>query len=105
MLKLLHCYTMRVPKLVVFDLDACLWSPEMFELSARPTSYDAKAGGVSAGRDVVRLFPGALAVLRRLKSDPELQETRVAVASSTTEPSYANRCLVCRTGARSSLDW
>ena len=43
---------MRFPKLVVFDLDACLWSPEMFELAARPTSYDAKAGGVIAGRDV-----------------------------------------------------
>tara|TARA_B110001452_G_C15101882_1_gene384207 strand:+ start:43 stop:600 length:558 start_codon:yes stop_codon:yes gene_type:complete len=84
---------MRFPKLVVFDLDACLWSPEMFELSERPTSYDAKAGGVVAGRDVVKLFPGALAVLRRLRSDPQLQEARVAVASSTTEPAYANRCL------------
>lgn len=84
---------MRVPKLLVFDLDACLWSPEMFELSSRPTSYDAAAGGVKAGRDVVRLFPGALSVLRRVRTDPALAQARVAVASSTTEPAYANRCL------------
>ena len=44
----------KLPKLVVFDLDACLWSPEMFELGAAPTSYDADKGGVKAGGDFVR---------------------------------------------------
>ena len=83
----------RVPKLVVFDLDACLWSPEMFELHSAPTSFDEQAGGVRAGGEVVRFFPGALAVLRRLITDPALASTKVAVASSTTEPAYANRCL------------
>ena len=83
----------RVPKLLIFDLDACLWSPEMFELRAAPTTYDAAAGGVRAGSEVVRLFPGALAVLRRLITDPALNSIKVAVASSTTEPAWANRCL------------
>ena len=83
----------RVPKLLIFDLDACLWSPEMFELRAAPTSYDADAGGVRAGTEVVRLFPGALSVLRRLITDPALNSIKVAVASSTTEPAWANRCL------------
>lgn len=83
----------RVPKLLVFDLDACLWSPEMFELHAAPTSYDAQAGGVRAGSEVVRLFPGALSVLRRLITDPALANTKLGVASSTTEPAWANRCL------------
>merc|ERR1719460_3030883 len=48
--------TGRVPRLIVFDLDACLWSPEMFELGSSPTTYDAAQGGVRAGRDVVKLF-------------------------------------------------
>jgi Acid Phosphatase len=32
--------TMTVPKLVVFDLDMCVWSPEMFELDSAPRSWD-----------------------------------------------------------------
>lgn len=82
-----------LPKLIVFDLDACLWTPEMFELSSAPTAYSADKGGVIAGGDVVTLFPGAKAVLRRLLTDAEFSATKVAVASSTTEPKFANRCL------------
>ena len=82
-----------LPKLIVFDLDACLWTPEMFELSSAPTAYSTEKGGVIAGGDVVTLFPGAKAVLRRLLTDAEFSATKVAVASSTTEPKFANRCL------------
>ena len=82
----------RLPKLIVFDLDACLWHPEMFELSSAPTKYDASAGGVRAGRDCVKLFPGALKVLKRL-TDPTFSSCKIAVASSTTEPRYAATCL------------
>merc|ERR1740121_633931 len=83
----------RVPRLIVFDLDACLWSPEMFELNSAPRAYDKEAGGVRAGHDVVRLFPGAAAVLRALQTDARFAHTEIAVASSTTEPAYANTCL------------
>ena len=48
-----------VPRLLVFDLDACVWSPEMYLLHSPPSAYDAEAGGVRAGQQVVRLFPGA----------------------------------------------
>ena len=83
----------RLPALIVFDLDACLWLPEMYELSTAPTTYSATKGGVAAGGDVVRLFPGAQAVLKQLLTDSSFASVRVAVASSTTEPAYANRCL------------
>ena len=37
---------------VTEDLDACLWSPEMFQLdSGAPSEYCRKRGGVVAGRD------------------------------------------------------
>eukprot|EP00747_Dinoflagellata_sp_TGD_P094309 gnl/TRDRNA2_/TRDRNA2_166064_c0_seq3.p1 gnl/TRDRNA2_/TRDRNA2_166064_c0~~gnl/TRDRNA2_/TRDRNA2_166064_c0_seq3.p1 ORF type:complete len:205 (-),score=29.94 gnl/TRDRNA2_/TRDRNA2_166064_c0_seq3:926-1540(-) len=58
-----------LPGLIVFDLDACLWTPEMYELRSPPTKYDDARGGVAAGSDTVRLFPGAAAVLRRILTD------------------------------------
>ena len=82
-----------MPALIVFDLDACLWTPEMFELDSAPSAYDAKKGGVAAGSDTVKLFPGAAAVLARLLSDETYRVCKVAVASSTTEPAYAKTCL------------
>lgn len=86
---------MRVPRLIVFDLDACLWMPEMYELMAPPKTYDRAAGGVRAGRDVVRLFPGAASVLRRChgESRTTFSNTLFAAVSSTTEPAYARTCL------------
>ena len=82
-----------LPSLIVFDLDACLWSPEMYQLSSSPSEYSSKRGGVAAGRDTVRLFPGADAVLQKLASDTAYDGVQVAVASSTTEPAFANKCL------------
>ena len=60
------------PALVVWDMDDCLWSPEMFTLSEMPS--DPVRGdlngrgegviGVRSGSDVIRLFPDALRVCR-----------------------------------------
>lgn len=79
-----------VPRLLVFDLDACVWSPEMYLLHSPPSAYDAEAGGVRAGQQVVRLFPGAQAVLRRIATEAAWAEVTVAAASSTTEPQWAD---------------
>jgi len=65
----------------------------MFELSVQPTEFDAVRGGVCAGRDTVKLFSGAQAILRLILEDQRFASTKVAVASSTTEPAFANRCL------------
>ena len=35
------------------DLDACLWTPERYELTTSPSAYCSKRGGVIAGRDTV----------------------------------------------------
>ena len=82
-----------VPSLVVFDLDACLWLPEMYQLPAPPSGWDGDKQGVRAGSDVVRLFPGALHALAQLASDPRFAETRIALASSTSKPDYARAVL------------
>ena len=84
---------MSIPHLIVFDLDHCLWAPEMFELDSAPTKWDPKKGGVKAGSDTVRLFPGAQETLLRILTDPIFQGAKVAAASSTTEPAFAKTCL------------
>ena len=91
------------PHLIVFDLDACLWTPEMYELPRSPTTYCHKRDGVAVGRGdrghgVVKLYDGAKDVLQRFvpgssNHDAELAAAKVAVASSTTEPDYAATCL------------
>ncbi|KAJ1481504.1 magnesium-dependent phosphatase-1 [Baffinella frigidus] len=86
--------TACVPLLVVFDLDACLWDPEMFQLSGAPQKHDASDNSVVCqGGDRVRLYPGSLEALRALRNEERFKGTKVAAASSTTEPEFARKCL------------
>ena len=81
------------PALVVWDMDDCLWSPEMFTLSEMPS--DPVRGdlngrgegviGVRSGSDVIRLFPDALRVLQEFH-DGDHDPTKLAVASSADTP-------------------
>jgi magnesium-dependent phosphatase 1 len=91
----------HVPEMVVFDLDACSWTPEMFELDSKPSVAVRGRGdkgedlvvGARAGRDTVTLFPGALHAFRELATNPIYKNTKVAAASSTTEPDYARSAM------------
>ena len=68
---------MSLPQTIVFDLDDCLWTPEMFTLSTLPnrpvTGPLGVAGegiaGVQSGSRTVGLFPDALAVLQRIANE------------------------------------
>ncbi|GMI43662.1 hypothetical protein TrCOL_g6392 [Triparma columacea] len=95
-----------LPKMIVFDLDDCLWTPEMYTLPNKPTKPilgrlqgDAGEGvtGVqcSGGGPTVSLFPDALTILQRLYTERETtyKDTLFAVASSSEEPSYSRSCL------------
>ena len=85
-----------LPKLIVFDLDDCLWSPEMYLLRELPTRtkrgvlFDNKEGvtGVHSGREIVQFFPEALSILQTIYADNYLQHfnIRVAIASSADTP-------------------
>eukprot|EP00457_Paulinella_chromatophora_P008240 gb/GEZN01008270.1/.p1 GENE.gb/GEZN01008270.1/~~gb/GEZN01008270.1/.p1 ORF type:complete len:441 (-),score=75.63 gb/GEZN01008270.1/:40-1362(-) len=87
-----------VPELFVFDLDDCLWTPEMYTLYELP--HEAVIGdlngrgkgvlGVRSGNDVIRLHPGALQVLQ-LIADGAFPHSRMAVASSANTP-LAEEC-------------
>ena len=85
------------PSLVVFDLDDCVWSPEMYTLSVVPTAADAVRGelgpgkgegvvGVRSGDDVIRLYPGALQAFQRVLAGEYGTNMRLAAASSADTP-------------------
>lgn len=86
---------MALPALVVFDLDDCLWSPEMYTLNHIPTSSNVITGSlgesgegviaVKSGREEIRLFPDALLVLQKIYFG-EYPNVRIAAASSADTP-------------------
>ena len=83
------------PELCVFDLDACLWDKEMFEMTAVPTEADVVLGelggagsgvvSVMSGGERISLHPGALAALQKHANDG-FPGMRLAVASSANTP-------------------
>jgi len=118
-----ECTTRHLPTMIVFDLDDCLWTPEMHELSGPPTvpiegpldpDYDKNnpmkivLGTIGMGvprhrrrgyndednvTEVVTLYDGARRVLRELATNPTYGDVVIAVASSSLEPSYSWLCL------------
>ena len=96
-----------LPRLIVFDLDDCLWTPEMYTLPQKPSNEiqgvvnedtgDRGVVGVQCGSSgpTVKLFSDARRVLQRIHNerDTTFQHTQFAVASSSEEPSYSRSCL------------
>jgi len=86
-----------LPELMVFDLDDCLWSPEMFTLDEMPSgvvrgSLNGRGEGVvgvKSGSETIRLFPGALRVLQEC-ADGEYEPMRLGIASSSDTPLAAS---------------
>jgi magnesium-dependent phosphatase 1 len=115
-----------LPSMIVFDLDDCLWTPEMHELSGMPsipvegpldpTDNNSQLGTVGmkvpsrrrrgnnkgfdwggyandGEEEVVELYPEARLVLRELATNPKYAAVKIAVASSSLEPSYSRACI------------
>ena len=104
--------------MIVFDLDDCLWTPEMHELPGCPEipvhgelNLNLGSGGGGGGgknqkqhkgvvglqvpryRDTVTLYDGARKVLYELATNPIYKDVQLATASSSLEPSYSYACL------------
>jgi magnesium-dependent phosphatase 1 len=81
------------PELVVFDMDACLWDQEMYEMREMPS--DTVIGdlngrgegvmGVISGRDRISLHEGSLIALQELY-DGKYPDTKFCMASSADTP-------------------
>ena len=96
-----------LPSMIVFDLDDCLWTPEMFLLPERPSipiegdlnpKEKGEVGtiGLKVARpngETVRLFDSAREVLREIALNPKYQGIVIGAASSSSVPDYSRACL------------
>ena len=94
-----------LPTMIVFDLDDCLWSPEMHELPGLPSipvegslhKENLLKGVVGLkvpkSHSTVSLFDGARRTLYELATNPKYEGIILASASSSLEPSYSHACL------------
>ena len=91
------------PKLIVFDLDATLWTPELYKLRRLPNYASAGPPGPIADQDV-KLYAGARAALEELATDEAWADTALACASRTNKGPWARQLLRDFTVAGRSLD-
>ena len=80
------------PPMVVFDLDACCWAPEMYQLwgDSPPFTQTSDPGVLrTAGGTAVKLLGDVRAIWRELHD----AGVTVAVASRSDEPDWARECL------------
>ena len=77
---------LNLPKLIVFDLDATLWTPELYTLRRLARAKETPKAGVD-----VKLFPDVLPTLTEFaNSNPEV---KLAVASRTDKGAWARDLL------------
>jgi magnesium-dependent phosphatase 1 len=90
-----------LPKLVIFDLDGCLWRPEMYELlhfsggagaPFTPSSSDPNMLLTRKGEPVY-LLGNVRQVVQELYLDPKWKDVKVGISSRTDQPDWARELL------------
>lgn len=85
-----------VPRVIVFDLDGTLWSPEMYQLwgGGAPFKASDRAGQLKdRSGAAVNLMGESLELLRSFATDPRWSGVYLALASTCDEPEWARECL------------
>lgn len=83
-------------KLIAFDLDGTIWSPDMYQLWGGGAPFEYASNGkdlVDSAGNTVRLLGISGEVLHELKNDPSLASIKVAWVSCTDEPDWAAECM------------
>ena len=86
--------TMALPRLVVFDLDACCWFPEMYMVRRGPPftkSFEDECKAVDG--EAINLLGCTRKTWSTISNGDEWQDCRVAVASRCDEPEWARQLL------------
>eukprot|EP01039_Chlorochromonas_danica_P001095 gene1095-1188_t len=86
----------KLPKLIAFDLDGTIWSPDMYELWGGGAPFRIAGNGkdlIDCAGTSVRLLGVTDRILHDLRTDPALAEVKVAWVSCTDEPEWAAECL------------
>ena len=86
-----------LPKVLVFDLDGCVWRPEMYELwGGGGAPFKSVNNGdylLDRGGERVELIADVRSILNELKTDSKWKDSIVSVASSCDEPRWADECI------------
>ena len=86
----------RLPKVLVFDLDGCVWWPEMYHLwggGGSPFTPTSNGNVKDRSNATVKVMADLREILLDIKTDTNWNETKIAVASSCDEPSWARECI------------
>ena len=87
----------KIPKLIAFDLDGTIWSPDMYQLWGGGSPFTIINDGTEKLKDksntTVRLLGISGKILQELKTDLKWKDTKVAWVSCTDEPDWAAECL------------
>jgi len=87
-----------LPKVLVFDLDGCVWYPEMYMLwggnGGSPFKHVDHGVLVDNSGRKVELMANVREIMNNFKTDVERwKNSKIAVASSCDEPSWARECI------------
>lgn len=90
-----------MPKAIIFDLDGCLWRPEMYELlwysrgKGSPFRQDPQNPEdlLSVANEPVYLLGDVREVLTEIYNEDDYQEVKIGISSRTDEPNWAKELL------------
>ena len=85
-----------LPKVLVFDLDGCVWDPEMYELwGGGGAPFNVQKDGTLSDRagTIIQLLGEVRQIMFEFKSDAVWSSSVIAVASSCDEPTWARECI------------
>jgi magnesium-dependent phosphatase 1 len=88
--------SMNLPKLIAFDLDGTIWTPDMYQLWGGGAPFRLASNGkdlLDRVGTVVKLLGLADRILHDLSTHPALSNIKVAWVSCTDEPEWAAECL------------
>jgi len=91
----------KLPKAIIFDLDGCLWTPEMYEIiffqggrgSPFQTNPTDPLNLLTCGGSPVQLLGDTRAVFRELHTNHSFRNVKVGISSRTDEPTWARELL------------
>ena len=86
-----------LPKVLVFDLDGCVWNPEMYELmwgrGGAPFKVRPDGDLEDSDGELIYLMGDVRSIMRELKTDSKWSAVKIAIASKCNEPNWAHECL------------